>query len=112
MNLNAMSVQPDRGGAWLRFQGNINYATAPQLQCEIGGLSERGVVPDVFDLRSVTLLTSIGIELLLECGMNRPKARPLVLIVNDDVENVLRITGISHRFAIARTESEAESLAS
>jgi len=108
MNLNVMTVRTDREGAWLRFQGDVNYATAPEIRHTLADLRAAGVAPRVLDLREVTLLSSIGIELLIECARQFDADSGPIVIANDNVDQVLNITGIASRFTIVRTEKEAE----
>ena len=56
----------DGDAARLRIEGEIEFATAPQLRSIILDLAHEGARPVVLDLREVTFVDSAGISLLIQ----------------------------------------------
>jgi len=106
MNLNSLELTSELDGRLLRISGDLNYATIEEAQAGITPFLQDRHDPIVLDLRQVEMFTSIAIEMLLEASKDRD-ASELILLVNEQIENVLRIAGVTSLFSLASTESEA-----
>lgn len=103
---NSLSIEPARSGRWLRFDGDLNFATVDEARRLIARALAEAKADVVLDLRHVGLLTSMGIELLIEAS-RLDGATSCVILPNGRVEEVLRIAKLESRFRIAHSEDEA-----
>jgi anti-anti-sigma factor len=85
-----------RGGvARLRASGEIDIATAPQLQDALGIVEALDPSTIIVDLREVSFMDSTGIHALLQAHGLAMENGQMLLVVNgtSGVQNALEITG-------------------
>ncbi|MEC9372926.1 MAG: STAS domain-containing protein [Planctomycetota bacterium] len=107
MDLNTLQLRTDHDGRWLRFEGDVNYATIDEVRETLREGLRKASAPIVFDMRGVTFLGSMGVELLLECAKEDARQR-LVLLLNEEIDRVLNAAGVKGKFRVAATAGDAE----
>ncbi len=114
MTFNTLDFDLTPDERWLRLQGELNYATVADARERVAGWLDHATPPVVVDLRDLTFITSMGIEMLLSL-VSRDAAtsagRDVVLLVNPIVEEVLKAAGVASLFTLARAEADAAGLA-
>ena len=94
------------GTAWVHVGGELDIATAPQLERTLDASQARLVV---LDLPELTFLDSSGLHAIITAGIRaRQAGRRLVLVrVPSNVERILTLTGISDHVEIADADPAA-----
>ena len=87
----------DEGGGVLRVVGELDVATAPELQHRLtahGG-------PTILDLRGVTFIDSAGLRAVVVAAQERSRAEPLVLRApSPAVRRLIELTSLTEQLAI------------
>lgn len=110
MTTNTIELSMEDGGRIVRLRGDLNFATVDEARSGLLEAIESAPETVIVDLRDVTLLASMGIELLLDAA-RRCERRTCILLVNSRVDEVLRIAGVQKHFRVARSEVEADRMA-
>lgn len=94
------SDRPD--GVHVELTGELDLATAPKLDDELGRVEEGAPGVIVLDLRPLSFMDSSGLRALLAADSRaRDAGRRLVLVRGDErVQRVLRITRLDERLEI------------
>jgi anti-anti-sigma factor len=89
-----VAVESDDGTVRIRPEGEIDLATAPQLERAIGGLD--GYARIVVDLRDVTFMDSSGLRLLigLDAAARRDGWTLMLRPGRQSVQRVFEVTGM------------------
>jgi anti-anti-sigma factor len=98
----AVDVERDGDAATVRIDGELEFATAPQLRTILLDLAHDGARPVVLDMRRVSFLDSVGISLLIQAKKRlAASGSDLVLQAPQaNVRRVLEISGVSDLFHI------------
>jgi anti-anti-sigma factor len=90
------------GGAHIVLTGELDIATAPQLDEEVARLEGEGRALIVIDLRGLEFMDSSGLRALLAADTRaRNRGARLVIVRGDDrIQRVLRITRLDERLEI------------
>jgi anti-sigma B factor antagonist len=98
------------GGAQIALSGELDIATAPQLEEEVQRLEAEGRRLIVIDLRGLEFMDSSGLRALLAADTRaRERGARVVIVRGDDrIQRVLRITRLDERLEIV---DDAETLA-
>jgi anti-anti-sigma factor len=90
------------GGAHVVLRGELDIATAPQLDEEVARLEGEGRGLIVIDLRGLEFMDSSGLRALLAADTRaRNRGARLVIVRGDDrIQRVLRITRLDERLEI------------
>jgi anti-anti-sigma factor len=98
------------GGAHLVLTGELDIATAPQLEEEVRRLEADGRKLIIIDLRGLQFMDSSGLRALLAADTRaRERGGRLVIVRGDDrIQRVLRITRLDERLEIV---DDADALA-
>jgi anti-sigma B factor antagonist len=98
----AVDVMPDRERVLVRPLGDVDIATAEQLERPVVELIERGFSRVVLDLRGVTFLDSSGVHALVQCRERAEErgARMSIILGGAATRRVLDITGLIDHFEI------------
>ena len=87
----------DEGGGVLRVVGELDVATAPELQASL--TAHRG--PAILDLREVTFIDSTGLRALLGATQGRDHVESLVLRApSPAVRRLIELAALTERLAI------------
>jgi len=87
----------DEGGGVLRIAGELDVATAPELQARLS--AHRG--PAILDLRDVTFIDSTGLRVLLGASQGRDRAESLVLRApSPAVRRLIELAALTDQLAI------------
>ena len=92
----SLSVHYDNGVATVSAQGEVDLASADELETRFGELTSPDVTSVVVDLEGVTFLDSAGINALLK-GRRLAESRGQSFVVSSAsglVRQVLDITGV------------------
>ena len=104
-------ARADEGGYHLKVRGEVDLATAPDLQKQaIGVLADPTVSTLTLDLSDVTFIDSTGIGTLVQLRLTA-EARDKKLVLarpSDRVQRVLAITALAGTFSIDDTSSAPE----
>jgi anti-sigma B factor antagonist len=97
-----VDVVPDRARVLVRPVGDVDIATAEQLERPVVELMERGFSHVVVDLRGVTFLDSTGVHALVQCRERAEErgARMSIIPGGMATRRVLDITGLIDHFEI------------
>jgi anti-anti-sigma factor len=109
MQINTLDMTMERDGRWIRLVGDVNYATTEQVRAALAEPTQASGGSVVLDLRDVSFMSSMGLELLLELERRQAPGR-LILLLNPMVEELFDVTGLRGRFSIAGSETEADHL--
>ena len=92
--------------AWVHVGGELDIATAPQLERTLDESHARLVV---LDLRELAFIDCCGVHLIINAGIRaRQAGRRLVLVrVPSNVERVLALTGSSDQVEIGHVDHVA-----
>jgi anti-sigma B factor antagonist len=94
--------EPDRGRTVVELGGELDLATAPTLEQNIGEVVDEGAGDLVIDLRGLGFMDSTGLRALLGFRARLQEAeRELVLVVSEGpVLRLLELTGLVARFTV------------
>ena len=97
-----VEVTRDGGGALVRIEGEVEFATAPRLRATLLDLAQESASPVVLDLAEVSFLDSAGISLLIQAKKRLSAAgSDLVLRApQPNIRRVLEISGVTELFRI------------
>ena len=87
----------DEGGGVLRVVGELDVATAPELQARLS--AHRG--PAILDLREVTFIDSTGLRALV--GATQARSRPESLVLrapSPAVRRLIELAALTEQLAI------------
>jgi anti-sigma B factor antagonist len=90
------------GGAVVRIEGEVEFATAPRLRATLLDLAQEGVSPVVVDLAAVSFLDSAGISLLIQAKKRLANANADLVLRSpqQNIRRVLEISGVTEFFRI------------
>jgi anti-sigma B factor antagonist len=96
-------VEPARGEVHVIPRGEIDLATAPQLEARLRELREAGFDRLVLDLREVTFMDSTGLRVILAWDEEaRRDGMELRLMPGPPaVQRVFEVTGVLHRLGFS-----------
>jgi anti-sigma B factor antagonist len=91
----------ERGRAVLRLSGDVDQATAPRLEHQLGGVAREGV-DVVIDLREVGFIDSSGLRALVQCERTTRAAGAELTLTNlpNRTRRLLELTGLAGLFSI------------
>lgn len=80
--------------------GEIDIATAPQLEAVFDDLIERGALIVIFDARSIGFLDSCGLRAIIASGNRLTAAGGQLLIegMSGSMQRVLEVSGLLERY--------------
>jgi anti-sigma B factor antagonist len=98
----AVLPEPDRDRTLVQLGGELDLATAPKLQEQLGEIVDEGADGLIIDLRGLGFMDSTGLRVLLGFRARLGEAeRELVLVVADGpVLRLLELTGLVARFTV------------
>ena len=103
----AIDVEPDRDLAIVRVHGELDLATADELELALLGMATQ---PVVVDLAGVTFLDSTALGVLLRVSGSRPAEAPFFLLdPRPELQRVFQITGVDRRLRFVSSVEEARS---
>jgi anti-sigma B factor antagonist len=105
----SLTVHPDGHGAVLTVAGEVDLATAPQLQAKLVDLVDDGVGGVVVDLTPVAFMDSTGLGVLLAAHRRAQAGGPAIRLVCPEgpVLRVLRLTGLVQILPVHSSLAEA-----
>jgi anti-anti-sigma factor len=108
----SVDVVADRQYALVVACGELDVATVGLVRDTIAELTAQGFVEIVLDLRDLTFMDSTGVQLLMEQDAAAREACRTFSIVDDNptVRQVLQVTGLEGRFAVASPSAPDERL--
>jgi len=109
MQINTLTMTTEREGRWIRLVGDVSYATIEQVRASLADPRVADVGPIVLDLREVSFIGSMGLEVLVDLAA-RQGPEGVILLLNPAVEEVLSVTGLRERFRVAESETDADRL--
>ena len=88
-------VEPDRDTVWIRPVGEIDMATAAEVQARLDEVREAGFTRLVLDLRETTFIDSTGVHLVVEWQQRSRAERFTFAVVQgpEPVRRVFELTG-------------------
>lgn len=95
----------------LKVQGEMDIYTAPRVRSRMVDLVDQGKYNIIVDLQKVDFLDSSGLGVLVG-GLKRvkPHKGSIVLVINEDkILKIFKITGLTKVFPIFDTEKKAVS---
>ena len=101
-----------QGICWIQYNEDATFEQAYLLNSELESwISEQPVTGVVIDLKTVDMLNSSGIGLLVQAlKMVRDKGMKFVVLANDYVIRVLKMVGLEDKISVAEDAEQAESL--
>jgi anti-anti-sigma factor len=103
-----VAVRAENGTAIVTVQGEVDMASAPQLQAALED-AQRGGDPLVVDMSEVGFLGSAGLSVLLVISEAAEPAVGLRVVVSDAVRRPVELTGLDKLLSVH--ESLADALA-
>ncbi|MEV0366067.1 STAS domain-containing protein [Nocardia fusca] len=103
-----VAVRAENGTAIVTVQGEVDMASAPQLQAALED-AQRGGDPLVVDMSEVGFLGSAGLSVLLVISEAAEPAAGLRVVVSDAVRRPVELTGLDKLLSVH--ESLADALA-
>jgi anti-anti-sigma factor len=103
-----VAVRAENGTAIVTVQGEVDMASAPQLQAALED-AQRGGDPLVVDMSEVGFLGSAGLSVLLVISESAEPAAGLRVVVSDAVRRPVELTGLDKLLSVH--ESLADALA-
>ena len=102
----SVDVRRESTRAVVRPHGELDLATAPELEARLTDLRGEGFDDLVLDLRGLSFLDSTGLRLLLDNRQRAEQGGWRFSIVDGDqpVSRVLEVSGVSPLFARAQPE--------
>jgi anti-anti-sigma factor len=82
---------------WVLPTGDLDLASAPELQESLGLALRSEATAVVIDLRGLDLLDSTGLRVLLEAALGPDGRRVSFVRGGERVETVLRVSGLSDK---------------
>jgi anti-sigma B factor antagonist len=88
--------------------GELDVATAAELEAAINGVEQTGESVIVLDLRGVDFIDSTGLRTVLALSMPRRRPGPEVAVVRgpDQVQRIFELTGTTDRVRFVDDPSE------
>src|SRR4051794_40692716 len=94
-------VVPDGDSVAIRLFGELDIATAPEVDAAFADVAERGV-PITLDLRGLRFMDSRGIRMLVSChDQALAEGFPLTVACGDGVGELLKMTGLDRHLTLA-----------
>jgi anti-sigma B factor antagonist len=94
----------------VRVAGEVDVASAPELEKVLEGLPATGV-DIVVDLTDVTFLDSTGLGVLVgvwnRCEKTDPPSRLSLVVATAEIERLLEVTGLTDVFETHKSLAEA-----
>ena len=103
-----VAVRTENGTAIVTVQGEVDMASAPQLQAALED-AQRGGDPLVVDMSEVGFLGSAGLSVLLVISEAAAPGAGLRVVVSDAVRRPIELTGLDKLLSVH--ESLADALA-
>lgn len=103
-----VAVRAEDGTAIVTVQGEVDMASAPQLQAALDD-AQRGGDPLVVDMSEVGFLGSAGLSVLLVISEAAAPGAGLRVVVSDAVRRPIELTGLDKLLSVH--ESLADALA-
>ncbi|MET8795488.1 STAS domain-containing protein [Nocardia sp. NPDC004568] len=103
-----VAVRAENGTAVVTVQGEVDMASAPQLQAALED-AQRGGDPLVVDMSEVGFLGSAGLSVLLVISEAAEPGAGLRVVVSDAVRRPVELTGLDKLLSVH--ESLADALA-
>jgi anti-sigma B factor antagonist len=103
------TVHPNGQGVILNVGGEVDLATAPQLQAKLVDLVNDGTGSVVVDLTPVAFMDSTGLSVLLAAHKRAQAGGPSIRLACPEgpVLRVLRLTGMEQVFSVYGSLAEA-----
>src|SRR4051794_32119851 len=89
---------------WVLPIGDLDIASAPELQESLGLALRSDASAVVVDLRGIDLLDSTGLRVLLEAALGPDGKRVSFVRGGERVETVLRVSGLSDKLPFREPE--------
>jgi anti-sigma B factor antagonist len=94
-------VVPDGESVLIRLFGELDIATAPEVDAAFAEIAERRV-PITLDLRGLQFMDSRGIRMLVSCHEQALAGGfPLTVASGDGVSGLLKMTGLDRHLTLA-----------
>lgn len=83
----------------IKLEGRLDTNTSPKLEEEIGDLTRIEIL--IFDFQGLEYISSAGLRILLVCQKKmNGQGNMIVRNVNDEIKEILAITGFSNLLTI------------
>jgi anti-anti-sigma factor len=101
-----VAVRAENGTAIVTVQGEVDMASAPQLQAALED-AQRGGDPLVVDMSEVGFLGSAGLSVLLVISEAAEPAAGLRVVVSDAVRRPVELTGLDKLLSVHGSLADA-----
>ena len=99
-------VVPDGESVAIRLHGELDVASAPEVDAAFAGVAERRL-PITLDLRRLTFMDSRGIRMLVSFHEQAQAAGfPLTVTCGDRVHRLLALTGLDQHLTVIELPGE------
>jgi anti-sigma B factor antagonist len=99
-------VVPDGDSVAIRLFGELDIATAPEVDAAFADVAERRV-PITLDLRGLRFMDSRGIRMLVSChDQALAGGFPLTVACGDGVSELLKMTGLDRRLVVVELSGD------
>jgi anti-anti-sigma factor len=95
-------VMPDGESVAIRVHGELDVATAPEVDAAFADVAERRV-PVTLDLRGVSFMDSRGVRMLVDFQEQALVVGfPLTVACGDSVQQLLAMTGLDRHLSVVQ----------
>ena len=99
-------VVPDGDSVAIRLHGELDVATAPEVDAAFADVAARQV-PVTLDLRGLTFMDSRGVRMLVSFNEQAQAGGfPLTVACGDDVRELLTLTGLDRHVTIVQLSGD------
>ena len=99
-------VVPDGDSVAICLFGELDIATAPEVDAAFADIAERGV-PVTLDLRGLRFMDSRGIRMLVSChDQALAGGFPLTVACGDRITELLKLTGLDRRLTLVQLPAD------